>query len=238
MFIAPKRSRLSDDIAQQLIAYVEEQQLQPGSRLPSERELTSRFKVGRTSIREGLRRLEILNLVEVIPGKGTFLKEGVGAPVEKLLRLWMENNRGALKELIELREALETQAAFYAAQRRSESQLQAMDREIASMRLATDAVAVDDFVNSDTAFHNTIAIASQNSLLQKTLASISEETFSYRVATASLGVEALERSLADHQTIFDSIRDRNAEGAREAMRSHIIRFPQVFRILSVEQPQP
>src|SRR5690606_16254613 len=115
MFIAEKRARISDNIAEQILRYAEENQIQVGEQLPSERQLARYFGVGRTSVREGLRRLEILGQVEIIPSKGVYLKEGAIGTIDKVLKLWLKRNERAIRELVELRVALETKTAHMAA---------------------------------------------------------------------------------------------------------------------------
>ncbi len=85
MFAPVRRGRLSDDAADQIRNRVAEWGLKPGDRLPPERELAARLGVGRTSVREGLRTLELSGFIDVIPSKGVYLKEDAGGQIDRLV---------------------------------------------------------------------------------------------------------------------------------------------------------
>lgn len=234
MFIAEKRARISDNIAEQILRYAEENQIQVGEQLPSERQLARYFGVGRTSVREGLRRLEILGQVEIIPSKGVYLKEGAIGTIDKVLKLWLKRNERAIRELVELRVALETKTAHMAARRATQMQIEKMADQIEQMQFAADHDDADTFLDADNAFHDTIAEAAGNTLIRRTLASVSKEIVVYRMATAHLGKDALERSLADHRAIFEAIKARDPAAAWRSMHDHIILFPRDFHLLDQE----
>lgn len=234
VFVTTKRGRVSDDVAEQIRGLVDEWGLRPGERLPPERELASRLGVGRTSVREGLRTLDLIGFVEVLPSRGVFLKEGAAGPLDRLIRSWLSAHRGSLLELIELREALETQAAGLAAKRATGRDLLAMDQALDRMRaaLADDA---DAFVAADTAFHDALARGTGNGLLRRALASVAREVEVYKLTTARLGTEARQHALDDHDALAACLRDGDSDGAREAMRRHIVRTPLDLGIL--EDPE-
>jgi GntR family transcriptional repressor for pyruvate dehydrogenase complex len=226
-----RRTRLADDVVEQLRQRVAEQGLRPGDRLPSERELARQLGIGRTSLREGLRVLELIGFLEIRPGRGVYLKEGAAAPLGRLIRTWISSQRGTIQELIELREATETKAAALAAERASAADIATLAQVVEQLRAATEANDAAGFVQADTQFHDLIALASGNRLLRRALASIAEETVLYRTATAHLGHAALARSLADHEEIFRAIAAHNPPAAGLAMQQHIVRFPTDFQLL-------
>jgi GntR family transcriptional repressor for pyruvate dehydrogenase complex len=225
VFLATKRARVSDDAAEQLRQLVADWGLTPGDRLPPERELASRLGVGRTSVREGLRALEIIGFVEVVPSKGVYLKGGADAPLDGLIRAWLAEHRGTLLDLIELREALETQAAHLAADRASAADLRALADALIRMRAALAPEDPDAFVAADTAFHDAVARASGNALFRRALASIARETATYKLTTGRLGPGYLARALADHEAVHAALVAGDAPAARRAMRAHIVQTP-------------
>jgi GntR family transcriptional regulator, transcriptional repressor for pyruvate dehydrogenase complex len=231
VLVTGRRGRVSDDAAEQIRRLVDEARLQPGDRLPPERELAARLGVGRTSIREGLRVLELTGYVAVVPSKGVFLKEGAAGPFDQLVRAWLLSNQGALRELVELREALETQAAVLAAERATDDDRWAVRRALSRQREATAVADPDAFVAADNAFHDAIARATGNALLRRALAAIAREVETYKLTTARLGPEARDRALADHDRIAAAIEAGDVAAARGAMRSHIVETPFAIGVL-------
>jgi GntR family transcriptional repressor for pyruvate dehydrogenase complex len=223
MFVPNRRGRISDDAAEQIRERVEEWGLKPGDRLPPERELASRLGVGRTSIREGLRALELSGFVDVIPSKGVFLKEDPGGKLERSLTAWLAADRGGQLELIELRAALEGQAAALAAERATPVELATIERGLPAMRSAIEAADPRAVVSTDAAFHDAIARASRNTLLRRVLGAIGAEIGAQVRAQAESGRSGAvgERMLADHAEIAAAMRTQDSSAARAIMEKHI-----------------
>lgn len=221
MYVATKRARISDDAAERLRELVEEWGLKPGDRLPPERELAARLGVGRTSVREGLRALELVGFVDVIPSKGVYLKEDAGGRLERRLRAWLTADRGGTRDLIELREALEGQAAALAAARATPVDLATIERQLNAMRAALDDADLEPFVIAEAAFHDAIARASRNGLLRRSLGAIAEEVAAQTLAVAQISADARQRAVAEHAAIVGALRDRDQASASAAMRDHI-----------------
>ena len=233
MPLGTKHPRLADDVAQQVQLLVEERGIRAGERLPPERELAEQLGVARASIREALRTLELMGVIEIRPGRGSFVAGDVGSPLDSLISSWMSVHQGWLREVIELREAVETQAARLAAVRATGEDVATMERANASMRLATEAGDVERYIEADAAFHDAVACASGNRLLRRALNSIAREIYSYRVAVGRLlGRAALERSLSDHEAIVRAIEVRDALAAWHAMQQHIMAVPRDLDLLS------
>jgi len=233
MFIVEKRNRLLDETAERIKNYIEQHKLTPGSRLPSERDLVKHLGVGRTSIREGLRNLEMNGLIEIKAGKGIFLRDNQGSAINQTIQSWLFTHKGTIRELVELREALETHSAFLAAMRATAHDILDMERAVATMRIAAQGNDPEQFVEADTRFHNTIARASGNVLLGKVLESLAKEIISYRRAAAYLGPEMLHRSLSDHTFILKAIIAREPSTALQAMREHIVKTPMDFDLVEI-----
>ncbi|MBA3414157.1 MAG: FadR family transcriptional regulator [Chloroflexia bacterium] len=236
MLVAGRRSRVSDDAAEQIRLLAEEMGLRPGDRILPERELAVRLGMGRTSVREGLRALEVVGYVEVVPSKGVFLKEGAAGPFDRLVRSWLSAHQGSLRELVELREALETQAAGLAAERATDDDRWAVRRAVARQREAEVDDDPDAFVAADNTFHDAIARATGNNLLRRALASIGREVEVYKLTTARLGPSARRWAMVDHERIATAIETGDADGARATMRSHIVETPLRIGVLGEAPP--
>lgn len=231
--VAARRVRVSDDVADRILRLVDDRGLLPGDRLPAERDLAAQLGVARTSVREGLRALELIGLVEIRPSRGVFLKVGPGATLDLVIRSWIASHQGSVTELIELREALETQAAALAALRAGPLDIHAIERTLELQRAAMHSLDIELFVRGDNAFHDAVAVASGNGLLRHTLASIAHDIDIYKTTTARLGPAAREHAVTDHATIADAIRAGNENAARSAMRRHIVETPRDIGVLPV-----
>src|SRR6059036_4083563 len=123
-----KSTRIYQEIVRQVKAMIAEGRLKSGDQLPPERDLAEKFVVSRTSVREALRALESLGLIEIRPGEGTFIREvSVEALIEPLA-LVMASQRGAIAELFEARRLLEPAIAALAAGRATPEELSEMER--------------------------------------------------------------------------------------------------------------
>lgn len=234
--LTARRARISDDAADQVRRLAEDRGLRPGDRIPPERELAQLLGVGRTSIREGLRVLEIIGFVEIVPSKGVFLKADASAPLAKLIHGWLWTHRGSVQELIELREALETQAASLAAQRRTDDDLDVLAEALLGMRGVLDLEDGERFVAADDDFHDAIARAGRNPLVRRALSSINQEVQAYKLTTARLGRWYRERAVDDHERVLAALQASDPERAAAAMRQHIVQTPHDFHLLD-EQPE-
>lgn len=228
-----RRIRVSDDAAERILQLADQRGLLPGDRLPAERELASQLGVARTSVREGLRALELIGLVEIRPSRGVYLKVGPGATLDLVIRSWIASHQGSVADLIELREALETQSAALAAVRAGPLDVHAIERTLELQRAAMHAHDIDLFVRGDNAFHDAVALASRNGLLRQALASISGDIHVYKTTTARLGESARQHAVNDHGEIAEAIRTGDEAAARLAMRRHIVETPRDIGVLPV-----
>ncbi|MFN8594194.1 MAG: FadR/GntR family transcriptional regulator [Thermomicrobiales bacterium] len=235
--VAVRRNRVSDDVADRLLRLIDDRGLLPGDRLPAERELATQLSVARTSVREGLRALELIGLVDIRPSRGVFLKVGPGATLDLVIKSWIASHQGSVTELIELREALETQSAALAALRATPLDIHAIERTLELQRAVMDSLDIELFVRGDNAFHDAVAIASGNGLVRQALASIARDIDVYKTATARLGFPAREHAVADHARIAEAIRRGDETAARLAMRRHIVDTPRDIGVLPVPLPQ-
>jgi GntR family transcriptional repressor for pyruvate dehydrogenase complex len=212
---APDRQRLYEQLAARLLDYVEVTGLSVGDRLPSERELAQALQVSRASVRQATVALEVRGTLEVRHGDGIYLRS-MPDDAGHLMELMTQRHR--LPEILEAREALETQLAGLAAVRRT-------DDEIADMTLALDVMAADIGAGGlaeegDRLFHQAVTKAARSPLLAEFMAAIAAPIAETR--RSSLGEPGRPpRSLAAHRRILDAIQRRDEAAARRAMRRHV-----------------
>ena len=213
-------TRVSDGAVDQILNLIAEGRLKPGDRLPSERELVRQLEVSRTSVREALRALEAKGIIEVRPGSGSFIRGSGQEEAAPNWVPWLLAHRQEIMQLVELREALETRAAYLAATRASQEQIEVMKNAIDRMSEAIENDDADLTVQADKAFHESVAKACGNELMAYLLNSANEALADPRGAILSLPGRAA-KSLAEHRLIWQAIANRNPEQAEAAVLHHI-----------------
>ena len=197
--------------------------LAPGDKLSTEAALMAEFGVSRTVVREALSKLQASGQVATRHGVGTFVvSAGEGAPFR--IDAQRQATLRDVVAVLELRTGVESEAAALAAQRRDEQNLRVM-RE--ALEVLTQAVALgQDSVVADFRFHSEIARATQNQHFASLLASLGSTIIPRSRLDADGAVDEERRSYlnrvnAEHQSIFEAIANRDADGARAAMRTHL-----------------
>ena len=229
MFKTIERSAtLVHHVTGQIEQLIEAGQLHPGDRLAPERELARQFGVSRTVVREAVRSLVARGLLEVRPGSGTVISSPSADSVARSLALFLRAGRPEFEceKVMEIRRVLEIANAGLAAQRRVDDDLRAME-EILSEE---DAIRADRyrFAEYDVAFHAAVAQATHNELFALMLDSVADILLTWREVTFDVpGTPA--RALMHHRAIYDQIKASNADGAREAMRNHLVESEDTMR---------
>jgi GntR family transcriptional repressor for pyruvate dehydrogenase complex len=205
-------------VAESLLALISERHLKPGDSLPTERELMEHYGVGRSSVREALRMLESKGLIA--GGSGAFTVADFRNPLNDSLSLLLAVEEGSLRELFEVRRILEGEAVALATERCDESHLARMRAATELMRegLADQA----EYIESDVAFHLTIAEATQNRLILHLMHAIRDQLERalgsiYRIPGSP------EASIDDHGLIIAAMGEGRPEDARARMREHLER---------------
>lgn len=195
--------------------------LQNGDKLPPERELADIFNVSRTSVREAIRTLATMGLVEVKKGHGVFVKEATLDSIFSNVVDVLVLNKKEMKQLFEIRKVLETQAAAWAAERASEleiAELNLLIEEVRSVNKQKFDIALAR--KYDEKFHTAIVKASHNDVLFKIMSGLFDSLDNVRIKTAIVPGRAL-MSINDHAAIASAISERNSEKAKQAMYEHI-----------------
>jgi GntR family transcriptional regulator, transcriptional repressor for pyruvate dehydrogenase complex len=189
----------------------------PGQRLPSERQLVERFGVSRPIVREVLRRLQERGLIVVHPGRGSFVRDLLPTQGNASVELLARRGEITVRHLVTARRMLECEAAALAAEHHDDDDARRM-REILAAFDASRDVAVG--AELDLAFHEAVALASGNAVIQIMFGSI--RNLAHGMILRSLTDRKVRHAGAPiHHTILDAILARDAEVARKAMASHI-----------------
>jgi GntR family transcriptional repressor for pyruvate dehydrogenase complex len=226
-------------VLDQILARLRDGGLRPGDRLPGELELTRLLGVGRSSVREALRALITLGLVETRPGRGAVVRlpapdplahlAAHGASVEHLQK-W------ALLDLLEVRESLEGQAAALAARRATAADLAAIEHH-----LAETAARIRDgrtYFRANARLHLAIARASHNAVLARSIGHLIGQARAYRERLMREAPGMPARDVAEHEAIVDAIRTGKAVEAQECAAAHIHSFTEAVRRFVGDGPRP
>ncbi|GLY88813.1 FadR/GntR family transcriptional regulator [Actinoallomurus iriomotensis] len=214
---APQRESAVVDIARQLLSQLLSGQLSPGTRLPSERQLAESLAVGRSTIREALKALDVLGIIEVRQGDGTYLKQSTSSLLPSAIEWGLMLGQPQVLDLIEARRHIETIIAGLAAERADDQAVAELAEHLEEMRAAPDSAA---FVEADVAFHLTLANAAGNSVLNDILGSI-RSLLRVWIRRAIHEVGSTDTTIAEHAAILTAVRERVPEAAAEAMRAHM-----------------
>jgi len=212
-----RRNKVYEEVAKQIERLILKK-LKPGDKLPSERELAETLRVSRSSIRDAIRGLELMGLVEPRQGAGTIVRE---TSVEALVNPFanaLKHRKEMVSELLDFRRMLEPPLAARAATHASADEVSEME-EILERQEAKQGQG-DAAVAEDTEFHYSIALASGNGVVLKVLDIVMDLLRETR--ERSLQVEGRpQKSLAGHRRILAAIQRHDAEAAKSAMRRHI-----------------
>jgi GntR family transcriptional repressor for pyruvate dehydrogenase complex len=217
--IAPiKSTRIYEEIIRRVKLMISEGRLKSGDQLPPERDLAEKFLVSRTSVREALRALESLGLVEIRPGEGTFVREvSVDALVEPLA-LVMLSQHEALGELFEARRLIEPALAALAASRATADEIDAMRRILDEQ--AREISTGGTGLQQDAQFHAAIGAAAHNRAITRIAHAIMDLLTQSREESLNTPGRP-ERSHQNHRQILKAITDRNPRAAQDLMLEHL-----------------
>lgn len=219
-----KKQRIAAQIAEQLETMIVDGSLQPGDRLPSERKLSEQMAISRPSLREAIQMLISRGLLESRPGGGTFIKSTLAADFsDPMLTLFRENPEYRF-DVLEIRHALEGNAAFYAALRATDEDkahiLENFDR---MLELHGDKDPMAE-ARADAAFHLSIVEASHNLVLlhvMQGLFSLLQSSISHNLDKLYTLPRVFEPLSNQHETLLSAILVGNPEKARAAAQEHL-----------------
>lgn len=209
---------LSQSVADNILSMITiEKRFSVGDKLPNELDLAEELNVSRTTLREAIRILVALDILEIQRGRGTYVKENAFKKQQDLEQL--SNIKVNAKDLYEMRLIFEPEAAYYAALRATDSEIKRImefgkkvEKEISSRQDRTD---------DEHSFHKAIAQATHNEFMNK-LMPILYQAISKGVYLSLQSDKAIEDTINDHRMIMEFLAQRNAEGAKNAMKIHIM----------------
>ena len=212
------RTKLTASVFEQLVSFVVGESWKPGDRIPPERELCQQLGIARTSLREALKAMELIGMVDSRIGDGTFVCPRSEFLSRPLLWAFTGTDHEELQEIMEARTIIEENLAGLAAKRGTAEQIREIGNAVQLMR---DAIARgDSIISADMAFHLAVSSAAQNGVLRNAvqlLRNLMRQWILYKLMIPDVPEIVLKR----HVNIYKAIAARRPNAARSAMRLHL-----------------
>lgn len=213
---------IGDEITIQLVQLVTNSE--PGTRLPTERELSDMLNVSRSSIREAVRSLAFVGAVRVKQGDGIYVADTNNGDIERLIGLGIMLQRSHVKDIIEARQVLEADVAALAAQRHTEENREALEQVMA--KLIHDEDQSEKVAGLDLEFHVALAQATHNSVLMyfvNGMRAVIRSWIESKISLADNRDEVIHEIITEHTSILEAVFNRDEALARQRMHDHMER---------------
>lgn len=217
-----KKERLYKQVIEELVNYIDKNSLELGDQLPSERTLSSMLNVSRTTVKEAMSVLEANGFVHIKQGVGVFLAAANNEQFQQEVNDVLANQKGSFRDIFELRQAIEGDAAYYAAKRITEEQKEQFTKLYRN--LAEAEQRGEDAVEEDLQFHMAIARASNNTLVYEVMKLLSNRMKVFLMQNRAgkfMDTKHINDVSHEHKEIFEMIINGNSERAKAAMWSHL-----------------
>lgn len=216
-----ERTSLSDAVTDSVISQIREGRYRAGDRLPTERELAEQLGVGRTSVREGLRFLEKLGILEIRQGTGTVVRSlSLGKVFEHLIPVQtiIDLPGRDVRDIMHVRRILEAESAQLAARHATERQLGRLEELLDGMAASLEKPR--DYLEMDLEFHVVVAMASSNPVLAQ-LINLIRDIYTRYFEIVLRDPEMNKTSLNFHRLLYAALRDHDADAARQHILAHL-----------------
>ena len=228
---AVEKKRAYEDIVQQVLTLIEDGKLKRGDQLPSERDLTETFKVSRTTVREAIRTLESMKLLQCRQGTGTYVIATSEEALIQPLAAALFNKKDDIRDIFHIRKIIEPHIAHLAAENATPQEIEEMEKILHEQDMCIGRG--ESVLETDSLFHSRLAGATKNRVMERLLLAIVD------LLKQSREVYLLEderdtrarRSLEGHRQVLAAIKNGNGDDALKSMLQHLqdiegIIFPQ------------
>jgi GntR family transcriptional repressor for pyruvate dehydrogenase complex len=215
---AVEKKRAYENVVVQIRALLDSGRLKQGDQLPTENDLSEMFSVSRATIREAIRTLESLKLVQSRQGEGTYVLASDQEVLIHSLAEALSNETDNIYDIFYVRKIIAPHVAELAAENATPEEINELEALLTEQRKAvTDNVSV---AKCDIAFHAALSRASKNPVLDRLLAALSDLVEQTRGEHLQDG-ERSKKSLAGHAEVFTAVKEKDCHAARLAMRRHL-----------------
>jgi GntR family transcriptional repressor for pyruvate dehydrogenase complex len=214
------KTRLADQVAESIQEMIARGDYNPGDKLPVENELAEMFSVSRITIREAISKLNLIGIVDVRQGDGTFVKALTPESFMKPLIPYLIMNKKNLHDVYEVRLLIETKTAELAALNAEPEDLNEIKALLDKLILHAAQKKLDLYNETDTQFHCAIAKHSKN-LILFTILNLIYDVMKDAIKVGTSAPNALTKSVKYHQLIYDAIAKKDGVRAAQYMTEHI-----------------
>jgi len=211
-----EKKTLGHRVADELMDLIRQQGYSAGEKLPNEYELSSKLGVSRNTIREAVRALASRNILDIRQGAGTFISQKKGVADDPLGFSLMEDRLKLVDDLMQIRLIIEPQIAALAAQNATTEDIQVLG--VLCDEMESLIHAGQDFVQKDMDFHARLAICSRNMVMSNLIPVICQGILVF----CSMVEQEFEQTIKSHRKIFESVSQRRAADAQQAMMFHLL----------------
>lgn len=211
------KNKIYQEITNQIIELIKNGEWLPHSRIPVEMELAKNFQVGRNSIREALKALELSGILTSIPGRGTFVTDNAMQKIKDNELLDFLRDGSSLKDMLEMRLLVEPQLAYLAAKRGVEGDFKELEDILTALKKSTHSK--HDYLSIGYQFHMKIAEMSRNKVMIQIYNSIAEYLLAQR-EIAAFSQTNIGEDLDNHQKLYELIKSGQAFQAYRTMIEH------------------
>ncbi len=215
-----KRSTVSELAMEAILASIRQGTLRPGDRVPPQRQLVDQLGLSRPAVREALRGLASLGVIEILPGRGAFVRHVSPETWVNAESLFLLVERESLMHALEVRQILEVEAIGLAAVRANTDDLADLERNLNRIEHALSSEA-EDALGRSPGFHMAIAKAAHNPVLVTMVKPFLRLMARGAEVIGQCIPEAREQEYPLHYELYESIIQRNADQAKERMRHHL-----------------
>ena len=217
-----EKKRAYEDIVQQVLALIEGGKLKQGDQLPSERELTEIFKVSRTTVREAIRTLESMKLLQCRQGNGTYVLATSEEALIQPLAAALFNAKDDIRDIFFIRKIIEPHVAQLAAENGTAGEIADLEEILRRQKLCIEQG--ESIIETDSEFHNLMANATKNRVMERLIVALvdflkqSRENYLLDDRHDS---KRPERSLEGHRQVLAAIKIGDGEAAKKLMLQHL-----------------
>ncbi len=216
-----ERKKLPEKVIDEIRNRLANGQLMLGEKLPNQNDLSLELGVSRTSLREAMKILDLLGVIEQRPGYGTVIRGNIPELNKKKDDLPLLSNEEATYELLEAREIIECGAVKLVAQKATDEQIQSLFEMVGKMELCLKNEDYEEYKKLDHKFHELIAVASANRFLNDPAIAIHQYMEKFIDENIELLPGLVKQSQRHHRAVCEAIARRDPERAEKEMRSHI-----------------
>ncbi|MFO7887621.1 MAG: FadR/GntR family transcriptional regulator [Eubacteriales bacterium] len=205
---------------------IKEDRLHPGSKLPSERELSKMLNVSRTSVREAIKALITIGYLETFERKGTFLSENYKRDKSENLELKNFFNKAPIFDLMEVRIILENNFIPLAVKRAESEDIEKMKKALEKMKNSENNIG--EFFYGDLEFHYILGETTHNTVIIELMKIIKDRIIREKTHFMAAGVETREKTIKVFEDIIESIKNKDVEKAQKLYISHLNHVEKFF----------